>query len=88
MLDEYKRLSQLDGVFEVVLHNCMLGGERRKATKLLTNVTALRALACELCSESNGVCDRTGVEHLSWDPEVSQHGSSVAYQTEGEAEYP
>ena len=56
-------LAKLPGVFELVLHNCMLGGQRRKGTKLLTDVEALKVLGSEICSETNGVCDRTQEPH-------------------------
>ena len=71
-----------------MLHNCMLGGKRKKATKLLTNVPALRKLSHDVCTEANGVCDRTGEKHLSWDPDVAAQGGQIECKTEAEAEYP
>ena len=66
----------------------MLGGQRRKATGLLTNIPELDDMSRFTCHEANRACDRTGVAHLDWSPEVSDSGNHIQYKTEGEAEYP
>ena len=87
-MPEFKEIAAMEGVFFVKLHNCMLGGRRLKATGIPTNIEELIALGAFVCREHNGVCDRTGMEHLPWDPHVSADSSAISYQTEAEAEYP
>ena len=56
----------------------MLGGERKKAQKLLTTCPSLAALAKE--------CDNSH-EHKQWQP-LFQEGKFMGFATHLEAEYP
>ena len=77
-----------DGVRQVVFTNCCFsGGLRCKLTAVLTNMVELMdALGGRRC-EGTATCERTGLPHRSWRPEVVA-GEIVGYPTEEEAEYP
>ena len=83
-----KELEILDGVRQVVFTNCCFsGGLRCKLTAVLTNmVELLDAMGGRRC-EGRVACERTGLPHRSWRPEVVA-GEIVGYPTEEEAEYP
>ena len=44
-------LAGMDGVRTVLLHTCAFGGERRKATTLLTNVPEIQEECGRVCGE-------------------------------------
>ena len=88
VLDEALQLARLPDVFRVEFCNCMFrGGQRDKHTAVLTNVPEIRdALANKMC-RSRDICERTGMAHLGWVPEVA-NGVIVKYMTTDEAGYP
>ena len=87
-LREARELAGRRGIASVAFCNCMLrGGRRNKRTKVLANVPEIReALAQRVC-HGREVCDRTGLKHLTWQPEVVA-GIITRYPTKGEAGYP
>ena len=87
-LPEARALAAAPGMMRVDFSNCMfLGGLRNKKTALITNSEAIAAeFRGKLCS-GRVLCDRTGLQHLTWTPTVVG-GQITSYRTEGEAEYP
>ena len=87
-LEEARALAAQAGMRAVTFHNCMFrGGQRDKLTTVLTNVEEIAdALSNHMCQD-RVYCSRTGIKHLTWDPEVVD-GVIVKYQTRGEACYP
>ena len=68
--------------------NCMFhGGARNKRTALLTNSEAIAEEFGGKVCRGRALCDRTGLQHLTWTPTVVD-GQITSYKTEGEAEYP
>ncbi|CAE8637383.1 unnamed protein product, partial [Polarella glacialis] len=88
MLEEYLELAKLSGVRDIDSHNCMRGGDRKKFAKfrVFKCAEAEKTLG-KVCREEGGVCDKSGVPHMSFKPVVSPDGN-VTFKTEGEAEYP
>ena len=82
-LQEAIKFAALPGVLDVLTDNCMLGGDRKKGSRLRTNVPEFAQLSFFCSGDFEGICDRTGVLHKPY------------YQAEGaqlfakdEAEYP
>ena len=87
-LPEARALAAAPGMMRVDFSNCMFdGGARNKRTAIITNSEAIAAEFRGRVCRGRGLCDRTGLQHLSWTPTVSG-GQITAYMTEGEAEYP
>ena len=87
-LPEARALAAAPGMMRVDFSNCMFhGGARNKKTAILTNSEAIAAeFRGKMCS-GRVLCDRTGLQHLTWTPTVIG-GQITSYKTEGEAEYP
>ena len=87
--EEAKEFAGLPGVTSALFHNCMHGGRKRKLTRIDTNMepVAKRLRTNGWCYENNGVCDRTGLPHESFRPDVDAQGG-ITFKTEEEAEYP
>lgn len=82
-----RELAKLPGVRMVKLHNCMFfGGRKRKESCFCTNVEEIAGLIARLCSNRNGICDRTGASHDSWKPKVVE-GKVLEFKSEIEAEF-
>ena len=56
-------------------------------TAILTNMLELAAVLRDRVCTGRAVCERTGLPHATWAPEVVG-GEVVSYPTEQEAEYP
>ena len=67
-LPELVALAAMDGVHAVVLHTCAFGGERRKATTLLSNIPELQEECGRTCEERRAwaPCPFLGVPHKQW----------------------
>ena len=84
-MDEADEFGECEGVFDVLFHNCMHGGERRKGSRVRTNIEELKALEI-LCADIR-ICSRTGRPHAPWWTPGQRTRDSVQHATE-EAEYP
>ena len=87
-LPEARALAAAPGMMRIDFSNCMLGGARNKRTAIITNSEEMAAEFRGRVCNGKVVCDRTGLQHLSWNPTVGDDGQITAYATEGEAEYP
>ena len=87
-LPEARALAAAPGMMRVEFSNCMFhGGSRNKKTAIITNSEEIAAeFRGKMCS-GRALCDRTGLQHLTWTPTVIG-GQITSYRTEGEAEYP
>ena len=87
-LPEARALAAAPGMIRVDFSNCMFhGGARNKRTAIITNSEGIAAeFRGKVCS-GRVVCDRTGLQHLTWIPTVI-NGQISSYKTESEAEYP
>ena len=88
-LDVAKALAGMEGVRVVLLHNCAFGGDRRKATTLLTNMEEVEEECGRVCGETRAKanCPYLGVPHKPWDPKVNSKGD-FAVPSKSEAQYP
>ena len=87
-LAEAKALAGMEGVRVVLLHNCAFGGDRRKATTLLTNMAEVEEECGRVCGETRAKasCPFLGRPHTQWDPKVDAKGN-FAVPSKDEAEY-
>ena len=87
MFELARELAKLPGVRMVKLHNCrFFDGRKRKESCFCTNVEEIAGLIARLCSNRNGICDRTGAGHDSWKPKVAE-GKVLEFVSEMEAEF-
>ena len=88
-LPEARALAAAPGMMRIDFSNCMFhGGARNKRTAIITNSEEIAAEFRGRVCRGKALCDRTGLQHLSWTPTVGGDGQITAYATEGEAEYP
>ena len=88
-LDVAKALAGMEGVRAVLLHNCAFGGDRRKATSLLTNMAEVEEECGRMCGETRAKanCPFLGRPHSPWDHKVNTKGD-FADPSKGESQYP
>ena len=87
-LEKWQAFCSKPGVQKIDHDHCMFHPcRKRKRETIATNIPGMERHIGRTCNNTDGLCDRTGEEHESFENKV-ESGKVVAYGTTGTAEYP